>query len=332
QLCDLYKTQNDWQGHIFQFIDEWIDDKPTIKVRTSGSTGEPKAIELRKDHLRQSARRTQEFFGLRPKDSALLCLPAQYIAGKMMIVRAFVVGYNLMIVPPSSNPFVTLTTPIDFTAITPHQLAESFETLKHKQIRIIIVGGSEIPPALESKLHQLPQNIYATYGMTETGSHVALRKINGIDATDVYEALPGVHFNVDCHNRLIIQADYLTITPLQTNDVVQLIDHKHFRWLGRFDNVINSGGIKIFPENIERKIAPVVPYPFYIGTIPDDKLTEKVCLFIEKSTPLSPSEEQELLQKIRPLVETYQLPRKVICLAKFERTNNGKLIRKNLKR
>lgn len=328
QLCSRYRDQDNWQGDIFRFIEEWIQDSTdTITVQTSGSTGIPKSILLKKEHLIQSALRTQQYLGLSANDTALLCIPARYIAGKMMIVRAFVIGYNLITVAPSANPFVQVSQPVDFTAITPHQLSESLNTLRKISIRNILVGGAEIPPLLETKLHQISSAIFATYGMTETGSHVALRRVNGPQASAVYEALADVSFAVDMHNRLIIHADYLTHSPLQTNDVVELIDEKHFRWLGRFDNVINSGGIKIFPEEIERKIAPFIPYPFFIGSQPDEIFTEKVCLFLERPAPLAAEEQQAILQQIKPLLSSYQLPKKIISIPKFEYSPNGKLLR-----
>lgn len=329
QLCSNFRDQADWQGDIFRFIGEWLDQSAdTIQVQTSGSTGAPKIISLKKEHLIQSAIRTQQYLNLRAEDRALLCLPARYIAGKMMIVRAFVVGYDLITVAPSANPFEQLAQSIDFAAITPYQLSCSLETLAGLSIRSIIVGGAEIPPQLEARLQPIPSAIYATYGMTETGSHVALRPINGIHASTVYEALPGVSFSVDGYNRLIIQADYLTYSPLQTNDVVELIDNKHFRWLGRYDNVINSGGIKIFPEEVERKISSHISYPFFIGSQPDEVFSQIVCLFIERPLPLSENEQQALLQQIKPLLTSYQLPRRIVVLPRFEYSANGKLLRK----
>jgi O-succinylbenzoic acid--CoA ligase len=329
QQCDRYSQQNDWQGDIFRFIAEWIDEgNDSILVQTSGSTGTPKSILLKKEHLIQSAIRTQNYLGLRAEDNALLCLPARYIAGKMMIVRAFVTGYNLITVAPSANPFSQPLQRIDFTAITPHQLWESYENLRQMNIRNIIVGGAEIPPSLEAKTRNIPSAVFATYGMTETGSHVALRRINGTEASTIYEALPDVSFDVDTQNRLIIRADYLTYSPLQTNDVVELLDHKHFRWLGRYDNVINSGGIKIFPEEVERIIAPVIPFVFFIGSLPHEKFSEMVCLFIERATPLTEDEQQDIIQRIRPLLSPHTLPRKIICLPHFEYTTTGKLLRR----
>ncbi|MGC8803911.1 MAG: AMP-binding protein [Bacteroidales bacterium] len=329
QLCLRYRDQDDWLGDIFRFIDEWLDQSTdSIQVQTSGSTGVPKIIPLKKQHLIQSAIRTQAFFNLTSDDKALLCLPARYIAGKMMIVRAFVVGYDLITVAPSANPFEQLAQPIDFTAITPYQLSSSLETLRGLNIRNVIVGGAEVPPQLEARLQQLPSAIYATYGMTETGSHVALRPINGNNASPLYEALPDVTFSVDQHMRLIIQADYLTYSPLQTNDVVELIDSKHFRWLGRYDHVINSGGIKIFPEEVERIIAPFIPYSFFIASQPDEVFSEVVCLYIERSSPLSETEQQALLQQIKPLLTSYQLPKRIVVLPRFIFSASGKLLRK----
>lgn len=330
QLCSQFRQQNDWEGDIFRFIAEWIDEETdSIEVQTSGSTGTPKSIVLKKEHLIESAIRTMHYLDLRAENNALLCLPARYIAGKMMIVRAFVTGYNLITVVPSANPFAHLEQPVDFAAITPHQLSQSYETLRQINIRNIIVGGAEIPPSLEAKIQNIPSAVFATYGMTETGSHVALRRINGNHASSLYEALPDVNFDVDTQNRLIIHATYLTYTPLHTNDIVELIDDKHFRWLGRYDNAINSGGIKIYPEEVERKITPCIPYNFFVGSLPHETFSEMVCLFIERTTPLSEDEQQILIQHISPLLSPFQLPKKIVCLPQFEYTSTGKLLRKN---
>ncbi len=328
-LCKQYFQLNGWESDIYHFIEQWFNENEFINVQTSGSTGEPKIIQLKKNHLIQSAKLTCDFFALNNSCNALLCLPVKYIAGKMMIVRAFIGQFNLITIAPTVNPFENINEPIDFVAITPHQLAHSIQTLKDKKIKNIIVGGADISPILEKEAQLLPSNIFATYGMTETASHVAIRRINGKNASNLYEALPPVTFDIDELNRLIIHANYFTYSPIYTNDIVKLIDNKHFIWIGRYDNVINSGGIKVFPEEVEKKISPFIPCPFFIGPFPDNFLSEIVCLYLEtSSSKISTIVQEELIHSIKPLLEKHQLPRKIVLLEKFVYSPNGKLLRK----
>jgi O-succinylbenzoic acid--CoA ligase len=331
ELRNIYTSYSNLDGYyreILEFIAQWMDDTEYITVETTGSTGTPKKIIHKKVHMMQSAINTQQYLGLLPSDSALLCLPVKYISGKMMIVRAFVTKFNLIIQQPSSNPFSMINARVDFASITPYQLSKSFETLKNMAIRNIIVGGAEIPASLEKKLDEIPSNIYATYGMTETCSHIALRKVNGKDASPAYEALAGVSFSTNENYCLIINAKNIADKPIETRDVVELIDDKHFKWLGRFDNVINSGGIKIFPEEIEKKIETLIPYPFIIAGEKDENLSETVCLYIEHDTELSNSEKNQLIDKLKTVLEKYQMPRKIRSIKQFVYSNNGKLLRK----
>jgi len=311
---------------IFQFIRQWLDDCDTISVSTSGSTGHPKTIKLLKHHMIQSALMTRRFFCLDENTTALLCLPTEYIAGKMMIARAFVTGYNLITVLPSASPLKKIKQEIDFTALTPYQLFHSVDDIKRLNIKQIIVGGGEISTGLEMKIMDLPSDIFATYGMTETCSHVALRKTNGKDATDIYTALEGIYFRQDERKCLVIQAPMLSDKKIVTSDVAELIDETHFRWLGRYDNVINTGGVKVFPEIIEKRISGLIDRPFFISSLKDSELSEKVIMVIE-GEPFGHSRESLLVKAFEKHLTKYEKPRKFLYTEHFVYSESGKILR-----
>lgn len=348
-----------WEKDIYTFINEWLSDSDYIVVKTSGSTGEPKTINLKKQWLEYSANQTCKFFNLTKESTAFLCLPASYIAGKMMIARAFVSGMNLIAVEPSGNPFINqLTLPtgrqvsqspdspdipivignrnrgnpqFDFTALTPFQLAESFESLKENPVvKTIIVGGGEISHWLEEKLQALPVEVFATYGMTETSSHIALRKVNGADKKDFFTVIGDTQINLDSRGCLTIKNQHLFDTELTTNDIVEIINENSFRWIGRIDNVINSGGVKIMPEEIEQSIAHLRPELMIVSSIHDSKLGE-LCVLVVEVENITEEEKSKLLSQIKTLVDQYQLPKKVLCTKDIPRTTNGKVDRNLLK-
>ncbi len=314
-------------SQIFRFIREWLDDDETVTISTSGSTGHPKTIRLRKQHMVQSALLTRRFFRLNEHTTALLCLPMEYIAGKMMIARAFVTGYNLVTVAPSANPFRKIVQKIDFTALTPYQLHHSLEDINRLNINQLIVGGGEIPAELERKIRHLPMEVYATYGMTETCSHVALRKANGKDATDIYTGMKGISFRQDKRQCLVIHAPILSDEEVVTNDVVELIDEAHFRWLGRYDNVINTGGIKVFPETIEMKISGLISRPFFISSVSDSRLSEKVVIVVE-GKPFDIARESALMKAFEKQLGRYEKPGEFLYTDHFIYSKSGKILRK----
>ncbi|MFO7657886.1 MAG: AMP-binding protein [Bacteroidales bacterium] len=313
---------------IFQFIKEWFDDKDTVDVHTSGSTGEPKTIYLKKAHMIGSAKLTQQFFGLDKETTALLCLPIRYIAGKMMIVRAFVSGYNLLTSTPGPNPFESIKNPVDFTALTPHQLCHAIEDIRRLKIKKIIVGGGEISPELEKETIGLSTEIYASYGMTETCSHVALRKVNGKDVSGFYRALPGITFETDDRECLVIHAPAISDNNIVTNDVVELIDITRFRWLGRFDNAINTGGIKVFPETVEKKISGIIDKPYFIGKAADKAFTEKLVLYIEGSS-VTPAASAAITNTLRGVLKPFEIPKEIVFIENFIFSESGKILRDN---
>jgi O-succinylbenzoic acid--CoA ligase len=326
QLLAVAESPNSWQYTIYQFLQNWFDDSDFILSQTSGSTGKPKSIKLPKQSMVNSARMTNQFFGLDKEKTALLCLPASYIAGKMMLVRALVGGFNLITVEPSANPFEKLDSRVDFAAITPYQLTHSIGSLKDMPIGSIIVGGGHVNSRMEELVAGIPAAMYETYGMTETASHIALRCFNGEKKSDRFTVLDGVDIRLDDRGCLVILAPHLYPTELITNDIVELHGAGTFRWLGRADSVINSGGVKIFPEQIEKKLESIIPSNFFIASLPDDVLENKVVLLIE-SAKYNSSDETRLLDQMRPVLEKYEFPKEIFYLRAFVYSSGNKILK-----
>ncbi|MBO5674823.1 MAG: AMP-binding protein [Bacteroidaceae bacterium] len=242
---------------VEEFLAQWNDASPTMEVRTSGSTGTPKLIYIEKERMRASARMTCDFLGLKTADTALLCMPLDYIAGKMMVVRALELNMKLLSVEPSGHPLADNTLSdlnegiVHLAAMVPLQVwntlrvPEERERLHH--IKHLIIGGGAIPRELEQELRTLPINVWSSYGMTETLSHIALRRIS----EDYYSPLPGISLSQDQDDCLIINAPALCAQTLYTNDIVRFHGKDHFQIIGRRDNTICSGGIKIQIEQVE---------------------------------------------------------------------------------
>lgn len=320
-------TLSEWETSFINFLEEWFDDKDYILAQTSGSTGIPKSIQLRKESMLASAKMTNHFFQLNKKSKLLLCLSANYIAGKMMIVRAIAANANLWVIEPSSTPVIDVN--YDFAAMVPMQV----ETLLNKnrldqldKINCLIIGGSAISFTLEKRLQSINSSCYSTYGMTETVSHVALRAINGSLKTNRYIALEGIQFTTDDRDCLIIHAPHLNDTPLVTNDIVLLSDQHSFEWLGRWDNVINSGGVKLFPETIEQKINDLFSERYFIGSVPNERFGEMAVLVIE-GKPFETEKRITIEKLLKERLSRYELPKEIIFTAQFEETSSGKIKR-----
>jgi o-succinylbenzoate---CoA ligase len=317
------------------FVKQWKSDLEYFTLQTSGSTGKPKQIRVRRQSMIRSAELTGQVLELKKGDTALLCMPLEFVAGKMMLVRALVLGLNLVVVKPSSAPLtqVSSETIIDFAAMTPMQVQETLkepETFnKLSQIKKLIIGGAPVSRQLENELQQLPGEVYETYGMTETLTHIALRKINGNKRSEFFSVLPGIKISSDNRGCLIIQAPHLDDPDIITNDLVEIISPTQFRWLGRADNVINSGGIKIFPEQLEKKLQNVIKERFIVTGMPDGKLGEKLVLVIETSTP---EKFEALPGLIAEKLESYEKPRETIFLEKFPETSTGKINRREIQK
>lgn len=322
-------TQN-LDDAIFQFLKIWLNNKETIAVHTSGSTGKPKSILLEKKLMQNSAKATGAYFSLPAKTKALLCLPIEYIAGKMMLVRALTLGWQLDYITPSSKPLENVSKSYDFSAMVPLQLENSLD--KINQIDALIVGGGAVSTTLQNKLQSIKTSVFATYGMTETITHVAVKQLNKLEKwqktnsgkKSFYQTLPDVYIYKDNRNCLVIDAPNVSNDIIFTNDVVQLISENKFEWLGRFDNVINSGGVKIHPEKIEEKLSKFIEKRFFVVGIKDDVLGEKLVLIVEGK------EENTLIDKVfntRSLTK-FEQPKALFFVSKFVETPTGKIQRK----
>ncbi len=306
------------------FLSAWFDDSEVVVAHTSGSTGVPKRIELSKRSMRESARRTNAFFGLRRGDALLMCLSANYIAGKMMVVRALVGGLDLYVQPASSTP--TVDRPYKLVSMVPmqvHALRQSgvgYSSMAY--VENLLVGGSQLLPEEAAWLTSLPTKSFISYGMTETVSHVALSELPK-EGAPLFEALPDVSFEQDDRGCLVIHADYLQGSPFVTNDVVDLLSDRSFRWLGRWDNVINTGGVKVFPEEMEKRVGDLIRFPFYFIGVQDAKYGQCVVLRIESE----PFDTEDLLRKLSDRLTRYEMPKRVSFLPHFERTASGKVKR-----
>lgn len=325
---NFIKEGEAYEGEVGDFILDWLKPSDFIEVTTSGSTGKPKKIKVRKEHMINSARATGKFFDLPAGSTALMCMPAKYIAGKMMLVRAMVLGWQIDLVPPSSNPLDNLYKTYDFCAMTPFQLDNSLSRLH--LIKNLIVGGGAVSTNLQEMVQGLNTKVYETFGMTETVSHIAAKRLNGKKKkASAFKLMPNVHISVDSRNCLVIKAPSISDEILITNDVVEIDTYKKFFWKGRFDNVVNSGGIKLFPEDIERRLSEVISGRFFLIGMPDNALGEKLVLFVEADFS------EDLLTELHAKIQTveglhkYEIPKKIYLIQKFEETPNGKIHRKN---
>ncbi|WP_299683702.1 AMP-binding protein [uncultured Dokdonia sp.] len=321
---EFIKEGEPYEESVGNFLLDWLNDKSYVTVKTSGSTGAPKAIKIKKIHMFNSARATAKHFKLPEKTTALLCLPAAFIAGKMMLVRAMVLGWHIDMAQPKSNPLDNVYRRYDFCAMTPFQLDNSMSRLH--LLSKLIVGGGAISETLKKKLQGISTKIYETYGMTETVTHIAARRVNPKkkkDGSIPFKVLSKVSVHTDDRGCLVIKAPLVSSDPVITNDLVELLTYKKFVWLGRVDNVINSGGIKLYPEQIEQKLAAMIAVPFFVAGIPDDTLGEKLVLFVEQEEAFAFAKaEYEIVD-----FEKYEIPKAIFSIPRFERTANGKLQR-----
>ena len=284
-----------------EFLAEWHNDSPTVLVHTSGSTGKPKPMWVEKRRMEASARMTCDFLGLREGDTALLCLPLDYIAGKMVVVRSLVRGLRLVCVEPSGEPLGTETEQIDFAAMVPMQVWNSLRVPEQRerlmQIRQLIIGGGAIDDALARALVDFPNQIWSTYGMTETLSHIALRRLNGPETSEWYTPFAGVTLSQTAEGCLVIDAPAVHDGQLITNDIAELANDGRFKILGRKDNVICSGGLKIQAEEVERLLSAHLREPFIITKRRDEKFGEVAVLLTEGDTAAAKTICEQVLPK-----------------------------------
>ncbi|MEP1488411.1 MAG: AMP-binding protein [Algibacter sp.] len=310
-----------YQQELGQFLLDWLDKKDYVIVQTSGSTGKPKKLKIKKQAMVNSAIATGDFFNLVPGKKVLHCLPSNFIAGKMMIIRAVILGLELDMVQPTSLPQIDYEKDYEFCAFTPMQLKNFAKYLKC--IKTVIVGGGRVSNHIKALVQDKKPNVYETYGMTETVSHIAIKKLNNFDdssSDSFFKVLPDITLSVDDRSCLVIDAPKLSEGQIVTNDIVKIHSETEFEWLGRFDNVINTGGIKVFPEVIEEKLQDKIPEQFFITSQEDDTLGEKVVMLIEGNTRAIETAVFEDLEK-------FEKPKEVFFVKHFIETASGKIHR-----
>ena len=305
------------QAYLGNFISDWLNDSDSISIQTSGTTSNPKVIRLPKVSFINSAIATAAYFGLVAGNSALCCLPFSFTAAKMMFVRSWVSGLKLDVIEPSSSPLENIkANTYDLSAMVPLQLQNSL--LNINQIKTLLVGGATVPEGLASKVKGLDTAVFETFGMTETLSHIAAKNLSLGDI--FFKVLPGIEIAKDQRGCLVVSAPLINPEKLTTNDVILLPSKSTFLWLGRHDNIINSAGVKIQPEVLEKQLKTQLKNRFFISAIPDDILGQKVVLIIE-------GEEMKLeldWHQIDPL----KRPKVIYFIPNFLETSSGKIQRK----
>ena len=355
---------NSFHAALADFLTEWFNDKNTIKVHTSGSTGKPKELLVEKQRMVNSALATIKFLGIKKDDITLLCMPLPYIAGKMVVVRSLIKGLNLELVAPCGHPLAHIKHIPDFAAMTPMQVYNTLEVPeecdKLKQIRHLIIGGGAINSDMAKILKTFPNAVWSTYGMTETLSHIALRRLSGKDSSSWYTPFEGVNLSLSTNDTLIIHAPQVCPEVLHTNDIATFNEKGQFRILGRKDNTINTGGIKVQIEEIETRLHSELSVPFMITSVPDPKFGEHIVLLIENGDGqnhcienLSTNKEGNvkeiedtdnyynknrtndrsvMVQKAISQLPTYWKPKSILSISKLPITGTGKPDRATAKR
>ena len=320
--------------HLFTFIKKWYSKDQGIYVQTSGSTGKPTDILITKQQMIASAKNTIQKFGLIAGEKALLCLDTTHIAGMMMVVRAITGQLALIVVQPSTNPFETLTVDqqLDFAAMVPFQLkgilnSDNKNRKMLNNLKVLLLGGGSVDEALENELQELKTPVYLGFGMTETVSHIALRCLNGPNHSSEYKCLPGIEIRTDSRGCLCIKGEVTAYKWVVTNDQVTISDDQTFLWLGRDDNVINSGGVKIHPEELEKQIAQYFletgfKSNFFVIGLPDADTGQRLCLVVE-----SKFISQNWIKELKNILPAYHYPKEVLFIEKFSYTSNEKIQR-----
>jgi o-succinylbenzoate---CoA ligase len=317
----LPETTEEYLG-VQLFHKAWYGNDLFIETNTSGSTGTPKTIRLEKKHMLGSALATIDFFKFNQNTSACLCLNPSTIGGKMMLVRVFEANMKLIVAPVRSMFFADIHFQVDFVALVPMQIEQIMRSGQQKYFSTFLVGGAPISQNLESKIIQHNLNCFGSFGMTETISHIALRKLS--TKNEPYFAMPNVQFS-EHNGTLVITAKHLGLDGLETTDLVDLVDATHFYWLGRSDFVINSGGKKIHPELLENQISTVVTRPFFIFGQPHSTLGEEVCMAVESRELL---DIESIKHRLSLILSKHEVPKRIFVIRKFRVLPNNKIDRK----
>jgi len=327
---DPFPPSSEYFGQAWSFCHDWLAGTATFVRATSGSTGVPKPISLTRSQLQASASATQQALDLRQGEAALVCLNVGYIAGTMMLVRGLEIGLKMYVVAPTASPLADIPADIviDFAAFVPLQLQTMLQNgaaARLNTFKKIIVGGAAVGDLLLQQIEQLQVPVFSTYGMTETVSHVALRRLNGPDKSAYYQLLPNIATATDPRGCLRLRGAVTNHEWVQTNDLVQFIDNQNFKLLGRADNVINSGGVKIQLEKIERALEMILApnVRFFAWHQPDETLGQKLVLVVQKSDDKRVTE--DLKTALLPHLTPYEIPKLVYYIEKFIETPTGKI-------
>lgn len=315
------KITKNWQIPILNLIKSWYDNNNTLLISTSGTTsGKSVFFSVKKKFFINSVINTKKFFNIKKGQKSLLCLSTDFIAGKMVLIRAIVLKLKLYCVFPSSSPINNIDYFFDFVSMVPLQVFNSINYLF--RIKILLIGGGKISLELNNILKKISTNCYASYGLTETLGHIALKKINNNDnKINYFKSLPGIKLKCNKNKCLIIYAPSINKKKIYTNDIVKFYSHNEFEWLGRYDNLINSGGIKIIPEIIEEKISLYIKKPFFIAGIPDKLLGQRIVLFIEDN------KKQNFSKNIFLNLKNIYRPKNIFFISVFSKTKSGKINR-----
>ena len=323
----------DFFSSVFTFSLDWLNGKTDFEFQTSGSTGKPKVVKVQKDQIVSSVESTALFFDLKQGDKVFLCLNTNYTGGKMMLARAIHLKLEVHIVPPT-NLNLALRNSYKLASFVPNQLYSIFESGQSDQylsnFKNILIGGATVNQSLLSKIKPIEGiRVYETFGMTETLSHIALKLLNTDNSTNSFEVLPTVEIKTDEFDCLTVKSKVTNDEWIQTKDIVKLLDSQHFEWKGRLDNVINSGGIKIYPEEMESLIAPILASlnctrDCFLTSVEDEKLGEKMVLVIEGEE----LETENILKTLKQSLPKFHAPFALLFKSQFARTLSGKIIRK----
>jgi o-succinylbenzoate---CoA ligase len=338
-LNSTSEPRSAFEQHAFDFIVRWHSRADEFILQTSGSTGTPKTIRIRRTQMIASAAATAQALDLKRGDTAFICLDPKFIAGQMMFVRSFNTGLRIIATDPTSNPLAALDEKrkIDFTAVVPLQLDGMLLSPQRERLNNIgkiIVGGSAVSPEIIHRLDAYPCTVFATYGMTETISHIALRLLSGPSKSAHFTVLPGVKIDTDPRGCLRVEVPYLD-QPVTTNDLVRIISPSDFEWVGRVDNVINTGGVKVSPEQIEHKLerskaAISLHVRLVISSRPSNTLGEEVICILE--TERVDTELKETLKaEFAQLLNKFERPKDFVCVFPFPETETGKINRTALR-
>lgn len=333
QGSNLLSSDDSVFAQTFSLAQQWLNGAETYVFHTSGSTGTPKEILLKREQLGSSAQGTIRALSLTPQEQILLCMNTAFIGGAMLLIRGLILQATITLQQPSGNPLEHISAghPYTFASFTPiqlHTLTSGDRNIREKLNRFhyILLGGAAVPVPLERELKKLSVKVYHTYGMTETVSHIALKQIGA----DVYfKALPGVELRTDEHGCLAIKSGSTGNKWVYTHDMVTLIDEHTFDLLGRADDMINTGGIKVWPAKIEQALQDGlydmgIQRNIFVSWIPDDRLGQKIIAVIE-GPPLDPEVQTRLIGSLEKRLGRYELPRAFYNFQLFILTPTGKI-------